>query len=130
MEVVMTDVQAVDVPVASVRMLDTAPSDKKDWTSNEFISLVGTVAVNLITAATVVGWVDASQAQELTKAVTAIVAGVSAISVNGVVVWKYINGKQTVEAQKIQAQYRYAEMVEHARVMLAHPIDTKPSRRK
>lgn len=125
---------SVDAPVAAVRMLGTAEPEKKDWTSHEFISLVGTVAVNLITAATVVGWVDASQAQELTKAVTAIIAGATAISVNGIAVWKYINGKQQVEAQKIQAQYRYAETVEQSRMLSRQYGDSvaaaKPNRRK
>lgn len=107
----LTPVVSVDAPVAAVRLMESAIPEKNDWTSNEFISLAGTVAVNLITAATVVGWVDATQAQELTKAVTAIVAAVSVISVNGVVVWKYLGGKQEVQVQKIQAQYRYAEVV-------------------
>lgn len=104
-------VVTVNAPVAAVRMLDTATGETKDWTSTEFVSLVGTVAVNLLTAATVVGWVDASQAQELTKAVTTIITAVGTISVNGLVVWKYLAGKHDVQVQKIQAQLRYAEFV-------------------
>lgn len=127
------DVTAVETTAAAIRLLDTATPEKNSWTSNEFISLAGTVAVNLITAATVVGWVDATQAQELTKAVTAIAAAVSVISVNGLVFWKYIGSKQEVEVQKIQAQYRYAEAVESSRVTAAHYAQlaaSKPSRRK
>lgn len=107
----LTTVVSVDAPVAAVRLMESATAEKTEWTSNEFISLAGTVAVNLITAATVVGWVDATQAQELTKAVTAIAAAVSVISVNGLVMWKYLGGKQEVQVQKIVAQYRYAEVV-------------------
>lgn len=100
-----------NLPVASVRMLDTAENATTSWVSAEFFSMATSIVVNLITAATVVGWVDASQAQELAKAATAIIAAVSAICVNGFIVWKYIGGRQSVEREKVLAQYRYAEVV-------------------
>jgi hypothetical protein len=77
----------------------------------EFLSLAGTVVVNLITAATVVGWIDASAAQDLTKSASAIVAAVSTIAVNGMLVWKYIAGRTAVKVEQISAQYRYMEVV-------------------
>jgi len=88
----------------------------KEWITPEFISLAGTVTVNLITAATVVGWLDATSAQELTKATTAILTAVSAISVNGLVVWKYLSARTAVKTEQINAQYRYAEAVAIERI--------------
>jgi hypothetical protein len=117
---------SVDSPIAAVRMLDTAAGESKDWTSTEFVSLAGTVAVNLITAATVVGWVDATQAQELTKAVTTMITAVGVIVVNGLIVWKYLAGKQEVQVQKIQAQLRYAEFVAREQILAS----SAPARRR
>lgn len=117
---------SIDSPVAAVRMLDTAAADPKEWLSPEFVSLAGTVAVNLVTAAVVVGWMDASQAQELTKAVTTIIAAVGAISVNGMVVWKYIGGKHEVQVEKIHAQLRYSEFVAREQLL----ANKAPARRR
>lgn len=106
-----------ELPVEEVRMLDSADNAGSGlWITPEFLSLLATVAVNLVTAATVVGWIDATQAQELAKAVSAIIAAVSVISVNGLVVWKYLAGRNELQAQKIQAQYRYLEVVASERI--------------
>ena len=85
-------VKPVETKVAELRVFgtDVEPTTIKEWITPEFVSLVGTVAVNLITAASVVGWLDATSAQEITKAVTAILTAVSTISVNGLIVWKYL----------------------------------------
>lgn len=110
--------EALDaLPVAEVRMLDSADNAVSgQWITPEFLSLLTTVAVNLVTAATVIGWIDATQAQELAKAVSAIIAAVSAISINGLVVWKYLAARTELQSQKIQAQYRYLEVVASERI--------------
>jgi len=116
------------LPTEEVRMLDSADNvTGGQWLTPEFLSLCATVAVNLVTAATVIGWIDATQAQELTKAVSAIVAAVSVISVNGLVVWKYLAGRTELQAQKIQAQYRYLEVVAAERMQLqaSRPVARK-----
>lgn len=116
----------IDNPTAAVRMLDSAPSNFKEWITPEFISLLSTVAVNLLTAAVVIGWVDATQAQELSKAVTTILTAVSTISVNGMIVWKFLAGRQAVQVEKITAQYRYATAVVHERMVAAERKAVKP----
>ena len=115
----------VDAPVAAVRMLETAATGPNDWISPEFVSLAGTVAINLVTAAVIVGWMDASQAQELTKAITTIIGAVAALSVNGMIVWKYLAGKHDVQVQKIQAQLRYAEFVARENVLANTPVSRR-----
>lgn len=89
---------------------DTANTDS-NWITPEFISMVSTVAVNLVTAATIVGWVDVNSAQELTKAVVAISTAAGAISVNGLIVWKYLAGREVVKKEAIRAKYQYMESV-------------------
>jgi hypothetical protein len=107
-------VKTVEAPVVeALRVFGAADENGtvKEWVTPEFVSLVGTVAVNLITAATVVGWLDGNSAQELTKAATAILTAVGTISVNGFIVWKYLAGRAAVKTEQISAQYRYAEAI-------------------
>jgi len=104
--------QPVDALRAELRVLNNAATDvvdNKNWVTPEFVSMVSSVAINLITAATVVGWLDSNNAQEVTKAVTALIAAAGTISVNGFIVWKYLGGREAVKKEAIQAQYRYAE---------------------
>ena len=111
-----------DVVREELRVLSAASSDPVDpsngsWVTPEFISMVSTVTVNLLTAATLVGWVDANSAQELTKAVTGIVTALGAVSINGMVVWKYLSARQNVQIAKLSAQYGYAAAVTTQRIV-------------
>lgn len=103
-----------ETAVAEMRVLNAVASESTPvtkWITPELVSMVSSVAVNLITAATVVGWLDATDAQEITKAVSAVIAGVGTISVNALIVWKYLSGREEVEKEVVHAQYRYAETV-------------------
>jgi hypothetical protein len=84
---------------------------QKEWITPEFISMVSSVAINLITAATVVGWVDSASAQELTKAVTAIATAAGVLGANALIVWKYLAARQAVKTEAVRARYRYMEAV-------------------
>jgi hypothetical protein len=84
---------------------------QKEWITPEFVSMVSSVAINLITAATVVGWVDGNSAQELTKAVTAIGTAVGVLGANAAIVWKYLASRQAVKTEAVRAKYRYMEAV-------------------
>lgn len=97
-----------------LRVLNAAADDTpqtKEWITPEFVSMVTSVGINLVTAATVVGWVDANSAQELTKAITALGAAVGVISANAVIIWKYLSGRQAVKAEAVRARYQYMEAV-------------------
>jgi hypothetical protein len=115
-----------ETAVAEMRVLNAVAAENTattKWITPELISMVSSVAVNLITAATVVGWLDATDAQEITKAVSAVIAGVGTISVNALIVWKYLSGREEVEKEVVHAQYRYAEtaLVERMRANGARP---------
>lgn len=88
-----------------------ATSTQKEWITPELVSMVSTVAVNLITAATVVGWLDVTSAQEVTKAITAVITAVGTIGVNGMIVWRYLRGREAVKTEAMRAQYQYMETV-------------------
>lgn len=123
-KVPLATVAPIDAVVAEMRVLNAAATEgaaKTEWVTPELISMVSAVAVNLVTAATVLGWLDASSAQEVSKAVTAVIAAVGTISVNGVIVWKYLAGREEVKKEVVHAQYRYAEtaLVERMRASSA-----------
>lgn len=117
----VTEKTPVSSVVAELRMLNAdaaaAQVSKNDWITPEFVSMVSTVAVNLITAATVIGWLDANSAQEVTRALTAVITAVGTISVNGLIVWRYLGGRAATKTEAIHAQYRYMETIatEHMR---------------
>jgi len=114
------EVVPLDTVVAEMRVLNsaaTAGAESTSWVTPELVSMVSSVAVNLITAATVIGWLDAANAQEITTAVSAVIAAVGTISVNAAIVWKYLSGREEVQKEVVSAQYRYAEtaMIERMR---------------
>jgi hypothetical protein len=96
-----------------LRVLQSADNTNPEgnWVTPEFISMVSTVAVNLVTAATIIGWVDVNSAQELTRALTTIATAAGTISVNGLIVWKYLAGREAVKKEAIRAKYQYMESV-------------------
>lgn len=106
--------KSVDTIREELRVLNSAVSDgstRQDWLTPEFISMATTVVVNLVAAATLVGWIDATQAQEISKSITAIVAAAGTVVANAMIVWKYLGGRAEVKAQQIDAQYRYMESI-------------------
>ncbi len=106
--------KSVDTLREELRVLNTAASDnssKQEWVTPEFISMASMVVVNLLTAATLVGWVDATQAQEISKAVTTLLAALGTVLANALIVWKYLSGRAEVKAQQIDAQFRYMESI-------------------
>lgn len=97
-----------------MRVLDEIAADvnKEDnWFTPAFWTTVATALGNLVTVAVLVGWVDATNAAEISKAVVAMVGAVQVIFVNTALVWKYISGKREVEVAKLQARTAYIAML-------------------
>lgn len=120
-KVPVSSVNTLDSVVAEMRVLNAAAatSNNAEWLTPELVAMVGSVAANLITAAAVVGLLDASSAQEIIKATSAVIAAVGTISVNAVIVWKYLSGRAEIKKEVVQAQYRYAELALVERVQAA-----------
>lgn len=116
--------KSVETIREELRVLNSAAADttvKQDWLTPEFVSMLSTVTVNLLAAATLVGWVDATQAQELSKAVTAAVAGLGTVLANAMIVWKYLSSRAEVKTQQIVSQMSYMETIAVERLRAERP---------
>lgn len=116
--------KSVNTVREELRVLNTAVADNlpnQEWITPEFVSMVTSVAVNLITAATLVGWVEAHHAQELVNAATAVIAGLGAVGANAIIVWKYLTSRAEVKSQQIDAQFRYMESIAVERMRAERP---------
>jgi hypothetical protein len=85
--------------------------DTGNWLTPEFWTMAVGAVSNLIAVGVLVGWVDTSQAETLTKAVTAIVGATQIVVLNSALIWKYLAGRTELRAQMIDARYRYMEAV-------------------
>jgi len=117
------ELETVDAQTAMLRQLDSPiagpTAEPENWFTPEFVSMVGTVVVNLLTAATIVGWVDANSAREISGALTGMIAAVGALTVNGLVVWKFLASRSGVKSAAVTARYQYMASVESNRMMAA-----------
>jgi hypothetical protein len=111
----------VKTPVETVREdlrvlgTDVDLSKVDNWLSQEFLTLAGTVLTNVIGVLVLVGWVDATQAADIVKAVVATVAAVQAIFVNAALVWKYLAGRAEVEVKRAEMRTSYIQAVQAER---------------
>jgi hypothetical protein len=91
--------------------VDDANVDTNNWLTPEFWTMAVGAVTNLIAVGVLVGWVDSSQAETLTKAITAIVGATQIVVLNSALIWKYLAGRTELRAQMIDARYRYMEAV-------------------
>lgn len=94
----------------------TALEGLDKWLTPEFWTMAITAASNLIAVMALVGWLDHSQVETVTKAVTALIGASQVILVNGLLVWKYLTGRQQMRQQIMASRLRMAEDVVYARV--------------
>lgn len=87
-----------------------------NWFSPEFLTLAATVLSNVVGALVLVGWVDATQAADLTKAVVAVVGALQTILVNSVLVWKYLAGRAEEKVKRVEMRTEYLKCVQAERV--------------
>lgn len=90
---------------------DDANVDSGSWLTPEFWTMAIGALTNLVAVAVLIGWVDQSQAETLTKAITAIIGATQIVVLNSALIWKYIAGRTEIRAQMIDARYRYMEAV-------------------
>jgi hypothetical protein len=106
--------QSIETVTADLRVLNELASktaDKDTWLTPAFWTMAAAAATNLITVAVLIGWVDAANAEGLTKSATALIGAAQVIVVNSVLVWKYIAGQNEVQIQKMSARYHYMEAI-------------------
>lgn len=90
---------------------DVATKDLTNWLTPEFWAMAGTALANLVAVAVMIGWVDQTQAQDITKAVSALVGATQVLVLNTVLVWKYLSGRAAVKTEAMRARYDYVTAV-------------------
>lgn len=107
--------KSVETVREELRVLNSAADDvggdTGNWLTPEFWTMAVGAVTNLIAVGVLVGWVDTSQAETLTKAVTAIVGATQIVVLNSALIWKYLSGRTELRAQMIAARFRYMEAV-------------------
>lgn len=104
-----------------IRMLAQDADDAvaaPDVSKSEFWTMIGGVLTNLVTVAVLIGWIDSTNAETVTRAISAVLAASQALIVNGLLIWKYLSGRATLRAQLVDARYRYLETVAIERMRL------------
>lgn len=109
-KVVPVDTVREELRVLGENFGDTDSST--NWFSPEFLTLATTVLSNVVGVLVLVGWVDATQAADLTKAVVALIGAVQAILVNGLLVWKYLAGRFEAQNKRAEMKVEYLRAVQ------------------
>lgn len=97
-------------------MADTSVAGIDKWLTPAFWTMATTAVTNIIAVLALVGWLDHSQVEDVTKALTALIGASQVIIVNGVLVWKYLTHQAQVQQQILAARLRVAEDVTFARL--------------
>jgi hypothetical protein len=77
------------------------------------------VVTNVLTVGVLLGFVNASDVQELSKSLTGIITATEVVVVNALLVWKYLSGRQQLRSQMLASRYRMIEAVTVERMRLA-----------
>jgi hypothetical protein len=113
------------VPVDAVRedlrtfnevVSNVSTANVEKWLTPEFWTMATAAVGNLVAVLALVGWLDYSQVETVTKALTALVGASQVILVNGLLVWKFLSGQQAVKQQIVAAKLRVAEDVMYSRM--------------
>ena len=95
---------------------EAAPAVGSDWSTPEFWTMAATALTNLVAVAVVLGWISSSDAESVTKALTALIGAGQVIIVNGLMIWKYISARTAVKQSMIDARYKYMAAVSVERI--------------
>jgi hypothetical protein len=111
----MATKKSVETVREELRVLNSAVDDVNidngNWLTPEFWTMAFGAITNLVAVGVLVGWIDSSQAESLTKAVTAVVGATQVVVLNSALIWKYLAGRTELRAQMVDARYRYMEAV-------------------
>jgi len=65
--------------------------------TTEFWGLITLVVTNVVAMLVVVGYVSADDKESVTGALTGVVAAMESFAVNGVLLWRYIKGREDLK---------------------------------
>ena len=106
----------VDLPVAELRFItDLFSKDEATvvtkWVTPELVTTVTTAVSNLLAVLVFIGWLNNTDVETLTKAVTALVGASEVIVVNSVLIWTFIASRTALKSQLMTMKYQYVEAV-------------------
>lgn len=81
------------------------------WLTPEFWTMAVASVGNIVAVLALIGWLDHTQVETVTKALTALITASEVILVNGLLVWKFLAGRQELRQQIMAARLRVAEEV-------------------
>jgi anti-sigma-K factor RskA len=110
-KVVSVDTIREEMRVLNAAATDVAAADTTNWLTPEFWTMAGTALANLVAVAVMVGWVDHTQAQDITKAVSALIGATQVLVLNTVLVFKYLTQRQQIKVEAMRAKYDYVTAV-------------------
>jgi hypothetical protein len=110
-KVVSVDTIREEMRVLNAAATDVAATDITNWLTPEFWTMAATALANLVAVAVMIGWVDQTQAQDITKAVSALIGATQVLVLNTVLVFKYLTQRQQLKVEAMRAKYDYVTAV-------------------
>ena len=110
-KVVSVDTIREEMRVLNAAATDVAATDMTNWLTPEFWTMAATALANLVAVAVMIGWVDQTQAQDITKAVSALIGATQVLVLNTVLVFKYLTQRQQIKVEAMRAKYDYVTAV-------------------
>lgn len=107
-----------DLRVMGEPVPDAVPETPVRWLTPEFWTMAIAAVTNVVTVGVLLGWVEATNAESLIKALSAVLGAAQVLVVNTALVWKYLTGRQALQAQLLAAQMHYREAVAIERLRL------------
>jgi hypothetical protein len=86
---------------------EKAAADK--WVTPEFVTTTTTVLTNLMAVLVLLGWLNSTDVEALTKAIVALVGAGEVIAVNSILIWKFVSSRLAAKNRVLEMKYQYVE---------------------
>lgn len=86
--------------------MEPALEETSRWLTADFWTMAGTAVTNLVAVAALLGWLQQTDVEGVTKALTALVGAMQVIVVNSVMVWKYIAGRAKMRSRLLEMRFQ------------------------
>lgn len=94
----------------------TALEGLDKWLTPEFWTMAVASVGNIVAVLALIGWLDHTQVETVTKTLTALITASEVILVNGLLLWKYLSGRQEIAKQVMASKLRIREDVAYAKL--------------
>lgn len=94
----------------------TALEGLDKWLTPEFWTMAVASVGNIVAVLALIGWLDHTQVETVTKTLTALITASEVILVNGLLLWKYLSGRQEIAKQVMASRLRMREEISYAKL--------------